>query len=197
MNTEVPKADNKDIVSHIIADKKDNTSTVEEPYKSVIPPKTYDKPVMTSEAAAYPKLKKIKAELDNQNNLIFQAEQQRGNLEIELSDLKGLAKITRKTELQRKIDEKIDYINRLKIGLSNMVRIYGFENMNEFYLNYKDSKLAYDDYRHKIHEYEQSYDNSVIILKKAERISEKLTKSKRETTEIKGHSVQIKKSRLR
>ena len=219
MNTEVPKADNKDIVSHIVADKKDNTSTVEEatrvenkittqedpikevtvaePYKSVIPPKTYDKPVMTSEAAAYPKLKKIKAELDNQNNLIFQAEQQRGNLEIELSDLKGLAKITRKTELQRKIDEKIDYINRLKIGLSNMVRIYGFENMNEFYLNYKDSKLAYDDYRHKIHEYEQSYDNSVIILKKAERISEKLTKSKRETTEIKGHSVQIKKSRLR
>ena len=111
--------------------------------------------------------------------------------------MKGLAKITRKTELQRKIDEKIDYINRLKIGLSNMVRIYGFENMNEFYLNYKDSKLAYDDYRHKIHEYEQSYDNSVIILKKAERISEKLTKSKRETTEIKGHSVQIKKSRLR
>ena len=210
MNTEVPKADKKDNTSTVeeatrvenkITTQEDPIKevTVAEPYKSVIPPKTYDKPVivMTSEAAAYPKLKKIKAELDNQNNLIFQAEQQRGNLEIELSDLKGLAKITRKTELQRKIDEKIDYINRLKIGLSNMVRIYGFENMNEFYLNYKDSKLAYDDYRHKIHEYEQSYDNSVIILKKAERISEKLTKSKRETTEIKGHSVQIKKSRLR
>ena len=40
------------------------------------------KPVMTLEAAAYHKLKKIKAELDNQNSLIFQAEQQRGSLEI-------------------------------------------------------------------------------------------------------------------
>ena len=40
------------------------------------------KPVMTLEAAAYHKLKKIKAEFDNQNSLIFQAEQQRGSLEI-------------------------------------------------------------------------------------------------------------------
>ncbi len=61
----------------------------------VIPPK----PVMTSEVAAYPKLKEIKAELDSQNAIIFQAEQQRGNLEIELSDLKGMAKITKKGEL--------------------------------------------------------------------------------------------------
>ena len=57
----------------------------------------------------YTKLKKIKEELDNQNKLIFEAEQRRGNFEIELSDLKGLAKLTRKAELQRKIDEKDVY----------------------------------------------------------------------------------------
>ncbi|CVI71200.1 hypothetical protein NDGK_02132 [Clostridiales bacterium CHKCI001] len=57
----------------------------------VIPPK----PVMTSEMAAYPKLKKF----NSQNAIIFQAEQQRGNLEIELSDLKGMEKITNKGEL--------------------------------------------------------------------------------------------------
>ena len=54
----------------------------------------------------------------------------RGSLEIEMSNLKGLAKLTRKGDLQRKIDEKTDYINRLKVGISNMVRNSGFENMN-------------------------------------------------------------------
>ena len=138
LHTDVTNAEKTDFTSNIVVDNTDNTSAIEESTKvenkittqeetikevNVTKP---DKPVMTPEAATYPKLKKIKAELDNQNNLIFQAEQQRGNLEIELSDLKGLAKLTRKAELQRKIDEKTDYINRLKIGLSNMVRNYGF-----------------------------------------------------------------------
>ena len=157
--TDVTNAEKTDFASNIVVDNTDNTSAIEESTKvenkittqeetikevNVTKP---DKPVMTPEAATYPKLKKIKAELDNQNNLIFQAEQQRGNLEIELSDLKGLAKLTRKAELQRKIDEKTDYINRLKIGLSNMVRNYGFENMNEFYLSYKESQNAYAEYQ--------------------------------------------------
>ena len=151
LHTDVTNAEKTDFASNMVIDNTDNTSAIEESTKvenkittqeesikevNVTEP---DKPVMTPEAATYPKLKKIKAELDNQNNLIFQAEQQRGNLEIELSDLKGLAKLTRKAELQRKIDEKTDYINRLKIGLSNMVRNYRFENMNEFYLSYKKS----------------------------------------------------------
>ena len=83
----------------------------------VLPPE----PVMIPEAAAYPKLKKIKTELDSQNAIIFEAEKLRGSLEIEMSNLKGLAKLIRKGDLQRKIDEKTDYINRLKAGLSNMV----------------------------------------------------------------------------
>ena len=159
LHTDVTNAEKTDFTSNIVVDNTDNTSAIEESTKvenkittqeetikevNVTKP---DKPVMTPEAATYPKLKKIKAELDNQNNLIFQAEQQRGNLEIELSDLKGLAKLTRKAELQRKIDEKTDYINRLKIGLSNMVRNYGFENMNEFYLSYKESQNAYAEYQ--------------------------------------------------
>ena len=162
LHTDVTNAEKTDFASNIVVDNTDNTSAIEESTKvenkittqeetikevNVTKP---DKPVMTPEAATYPKLKKIKAELDNQNNLIFQAEQQRGNLEIELSDLKGLAKLTRKAELQRKIDEKTDYINRLKIGLSNMVRNYGFENMNEFYLSYKESQNAYAEYQQEV-----------------------------------------------
>ena len=172
LHTDVTNAEKTDFTSNIVVDNTDNTSAIEESTKvenkittqeetikevNVTKP---DKPVMTPEAATYPKLKKIKAELDNQNNLIFQAEQQRGNLEIELSDLKGLAKLTRKAELQRKIDEKTDYINRLKIGLSNMVRNYGFENMNEFYLSYKESQNAYAEYQQEVDDWKKSNDNA-------------------------------------
>ena len=71
----------------------------------------------------------------------------RGSLEIEMSNLKGLAKLTRKGDLQRKIDEKTDYINRLKVGLSNMVRNSGFENMNEFLPTFSECRNAYTDYQ--------------------------------------------------
>ena len=188
LHTDVTNAEKTDFASNIVVDNTDNTSAIEESTKvenkittqeetikevNVTKP---DKPVMTPEAATYPKLKKIKAELDNQNNLIFQAEQQRGNLEIELSDLKGLAKLTRKAELQRKIDEKTDYINRLKIGLSNMVRNYGFENMNEFYLSYKESQNAYAEYQQEVDDWKKSNDNAETPMNKTEMMSEKLAR---------------------
>ena len=166
-------------------------------HKSVILPKTSDKSVMTPEAAAYPKLKKIKAELDKQNNLIFQAEQQRGNLEIELSDLKGLAKITRKAELQRKIEEKTDYINRLKIGLSNMVSRYGYENMNEFLLTLKESKTAYEIYQQAVDNWNKPSDHLEIVFDEAETIYEKLDKLKKDTTHSQQYSYKQKKDRTR
>ena len=188
LHTDVTNAEKTDFTSNIVVDNTDNISAIEESTKvenkittqeetirevNVTKP---DKPVMTPEAATYPKLKKIKAELDNQNNLIFQAEQQRGNHEIELSDLKGLAKLTRKAELQRKIDEKTDYINRLKIGLSNMVRNYGFENMNEFYLSYKESQNAYAEYQQEVDDWKKSNDNAETPMNKTEMMSEKLAR---------------------
>ena len=188
LHTDVTNAEKTDFASNIVVDNTDNTSAIEEStevenkittqeetIKEVNVTKP-DKPVMTPEAVTYPKLKKIKAELDNQNNLIFQAEQQRGNLEIELSDLKGLAKLTRKAELQRKIDEKTDYINRLKIGLSNMVRNYGFENMNEFYLSYKESQNAYAEYQQEVDDWKKSNDNAETPMNKTEMMSEKLAR---------------------
>ena len=188
LHTDVTNAEKTDFTSNIVVDNTDNTSAIEEStevenkittqeetIKEVNVTKP-DKPVMTPEAATYPKLKKIKAELDNQNNLIFQAEQQRGNLEIELFDLKGLAKLTRKAELQRKIDEKTDYINRLKIGLSNMVRNYGFENMNEFYLSYKESQNAYAEYQQEVDDWKKSNDNAETPMNKTEMMSEKLAR---------------------
>lgn len=192
-------ADKTDNVSHIVADTathiEENAiiedikpkqgesaeNVITSPSKEMVATqKTPAKPVMTPVVADYTKLKKIKEELDNQNKLIFEAEQRRGNFEIELSDLKGLAKLTRKAELQRKIDEKTDYIDRLKIGLSNMVRNYGFENMNEFYLSYKESKTAFADYQQKIEDWKKGYDNVVVSKDKTETMSEKLDRLQNE-----------------
>ena len=78
------------------------TEVVEQP-KPQIPPR----PVVPPESAAFPKLQKIKVTLDKQNRLIFEAERERTKLEIELSNLKGLARLTKKKvriPLHREVD---------------------------------------------------------------------------------------------
>lgn len=57
-------------------------------------PKIPPKPVMSAEAAAYPKLFKIYKELMQQNEIIFEAEKERNVWELERDDLKRLAIFT-------------------------------------------------------------------------------------------------------
>lgn len=59
-------------------------------------------------AFRHPRLQKIKVTLDRHNNLIFEAERERNKLEIELSDLKGLARLTKKKELESRIAIKTE-----------------------------------------------------------------------------------------
>ena len=65
---------------------------------------------------------------------------------------------------QRKIDEKTDYIKQLKIGLSNMVSRYGYENMNEFLLTLKESKAAYEIYQQAVDNWDKSSDQLEIVF---------------------------------
>lgn len=69
-------------------------------------PKIPLKPVMPAEATVYPKLFKIYKELKQQNEIIFEAEKERNALKLERDDLKGLARFTKKDELQNKIDRR-------------------------------------------------------------------------------------------
>ena len=102
------------------------TEVVESP-KPQIPPR----PVMPPETAAFPRLQKIKITLDNQNHLIFEAERERNKLEIELSDLKGLARLIKKKELESRITTKNKEIRTLKAGLSGIVRQQGFTTVQD------------------------------------------------------------------
>ncbi len=113
--------------------------------KPTIPPK----PVMSDEAALYPRLLKIYKELNRQNGIIFDTERERNNLEIERDSLKGFAKLTKKGELQGRIDHKNEEIDLLKVGLSGIARRYGFRAVQDFYKSYAAAKTAYAEYRDK------------------------------------------------
>jgi hypothetical protein len=115
------------------------------------------RPVMPEDAKAYPKLVKIKQELDKQNAVIFQAERERNTLEIERDDLRGLQKLTRKAALQKQIDSKNEQIDILKTGLSGIARRYGYENVQHFYGAYNAAGRAYLDYQDRVKEWESLY----------------------------------------
>ena len=143
------------------------TDVVELP-KPQIPPR----PVMPPEATAFPRLQKVKVTLDKHNNLIFEAERERTKLEIELSDLKGLARLTKKKELESKIATKTEEIRTLKAGLSGIVRQHGFATVQDFYTAFYTAQRATDAYQKECAKWEESYGEKATP--KAETMHEKL-----------------------
>ena len=120
-------------------------------------PKIPPKPVMSAEAAAYPKLLKIYKELNRQNGIIFDAERERNELELERDSLKGFAKLTKKGELQSRIDRKNEEIDLLKVGLLGIVKQYGFQTVHDFYKVFAASKTANADYQTKADKWKERY----------------------------------------
>ena len=141
-----------------------------------IPPK----PVMSDEAAAYPKLLKIYKELNRQNGIIFDAERERNKLEIERDSLKGFAKLTKKGELQGRIDRKNEEVDLLKVGLWGIVKRYGFRTVHDFYKVFSASKTANADYRNKSDKWEEKYGEKA--QRREESIHRRLQNYQREST---------------
>lgn len=103
-------------------------------------------PKMSPLASKYVQFKNIHKELQRQNEAIFGLERNRGNLEIELADCKGVFKSGKHTELQKQIDELDRMINNMKRQLSSIVQEFGYDNVKEFYSDYYASKGEYEDY---------------------------------------------------
>lgn len=120
-------------------------------------PKIPPKPVMSAEAVAYPKLFKIYKELKRQNQIIFEAEKELNALKFERDDLKGLARFPQKGELQSKIDRKNKEIDILKVGLSGIVKRYGYQNVQKFYRIYHKSHSVHAKYREQVAEWKKTY----------------------------------------
>lgn len=82
-------------------------------------------PKMSPLASKYVQFKNIHKELQRQNEAIFGLERNRGNLEIELADCKGVFKSGKRTELQKQIDELDRMVNNMKRKLLSIVQEYG------------------------------------------------------------------------
>ena len=143
-----------------------------EPPKPQIPPR----PIMPPEAAAFPRLQKIKVTLDKQNHLIFEAEHERSQLEIELSDLKGLARLTKNQEYESRIATKNEEIRTLKAGLSGIVRQHGFAPVQDFYAAYYTAKRATEAYQKECAKWDEAYGENATP--KAETMHEKIQRYK-------------------
>ncbi len=78
-------------------------------------------------------------------------------MEIERDSLKGFAKLTKKWELQSRIDRKNEEIDLLIVGLSGIVKRYGFQNVHDFYKTFAVSKTANAEYRDKAERWEEKY----------------------------------------
>ena len=81
-------------------------------------------------------------------------------MKFERDELKGLARFTKKVELQSRIDRKNEEIDILKIGLSGIVKRYGYQNVQEFYRIYHKSHSAYVDYMEQVANWEKNYDEN-------------------------------------
>ena len=145
---------------------------VTEQHKPQIPPR----PVMPPEATAYPKLQKIKVSLDKHNHLIFEAERERTKLEIELSDLKGLARLTKKKELESRIATKNEQIRTFKAGLSGIIRQHGFATVQDFYTAFYTAKRAIDAYQKECAKWDETYGEKTTP--KVETMHEKIRRYK-------------------
>ena len=100
----------------------DTTSIQETEVAEQPKPQTPPRPIMPLVATVFPNLQKIKTALDKRNHLIFEAEHEQTKPEIERDDLKGLARLTKKKELDSRIAIKTEEIRSLKAGLSGIVR---------------------------------------------------------------------------
>ncbi len=171
----------KEPAANLSAQKQEPQPKTQEKATNQETPKIPPKPVMSAEAAAYPKLLKIYKELNRQNGIVFDAERERNELELERDSLKGFAKLTKKGELQSRIDRKSEEIDLLKVGLSGIVKRYGFQTVNDFYKVFAVSKTATADYRDKSDKWEERYGEKV--QRREESISKRLQNYQRENAD--------------
>ena len=93
-----------------------------------------------------------------------------------MSDLKGLARLTKKKELENRIATKNEKIRTLKAGLSAIVRQYGFATVQDFYTAFYTAQRATETYQNECAKWEEGYGEKATP--KAETMHEKIQRFK-------------------
>jgi len=146
-----------------VSTKQDEPQEIAKP-EPAIPPR----PKMSQEASAYPRLYEIEQKLQAQNKAIFEAEKERGNMAIELSDsntsLGRIFKASRRSELQKLIAKANKRIANMKAHLTRIVNEHGFPNVEEFYKAFYKAQGAYADCRSEQKAWDKKYKEKPLSL---------------------------------
>ena len=108
-------------------------------------PKKPEEPLLLSK---YPVIMELDAELKRRNKEIFAFEQERGNLEIELSECSGVFKQKKRKELQERITLLDKKVEKMKAELSKVLRDAGYANAAEFFTELfavREEKRKYEE----------------------------------------------------
>ena len=96
----------------------------------------------------YPVIMELDAELKRRNEEIFAVEQERSNLEIELSECTGVFKKKQRKELQERISVLDKKAEKMKSELSRVLRDAGYANAAEFFTELfavREEKRKYEE----------------------------------------------------
>ena len=108
-------------------------------------PKKPEEPLLMSK---YPVIMDLDAELKRRNEELFAVEQERGNLEIELSECSGVFKKKQRKELQERISVLDKKAEKMKSELSRVLRDAGYANAAEFFTELfavREEKRKYEE----------------------------------------------------
>ena len=106
------------------------------------------KPIAPLLLSKYPAITKLDVELKRRNEEIFVIEQERSNLEIELSESTGVFKKKQRKELQERISLLDKKAERMKTELSRVLRDAGYANAAEFFTELfavREEKRKYEE----------------------------------------------------
>lgn len=133
------------VVERVVSMPKDEPKLTAEVQEKVQLPK---KPIAPLLLSKYPVITKLDAELKRRNEEIFAIEQERSNLEIELSECTGVFKKKQRKELQERtllLDKKVE---KMKTDLSRVLRDAEYANAAEFFTELfavRNEKLKYEE----------------------------------------------------
>lgn len=139
-----------DVVHEKVVEK-EGTVLIEEPEQAVVVqeemqlPKKPEEPLLLSK---YSVIMELEAELKRRNKEILAVEQERGDLEIELSECSGVFKQKQRKELQERITLLDKKVEKMKAELSQVLRDAGYANAAEFFTELfavRNEKLKYEE----------------------------------------------------
>lgn len=133
------------IVEKVVSMPKDEPKLATEVQEKVQLPKKPIEPLLLSK---YPVITKLDVELKRRNEEIFVIEQERSNLEIELSECTGVFKKKQRKELQERISLLDKKAEKMKTELSRVLQDAGYANASEFFTELfalREEKRKYEE----------------------------------------------------